>query len=49
MGWQELVALVWFASVYANIASHWSAAEAADDTTLIERLDRIERVVNGER
>lgn len=45
MGWQESVALVWFASVYANTVGHWSASEAADDHTLTDRLDRIEDLI----
>jgi len=45
-GWQELIALVWFASVYANLVGHWSAAEAADDHTITDHLDGIERKLN---
>jgi hypothetical protein len=49
MGWQESVALVWLASVYANTVGHWSAAEAADDHTLMDRLDSIERKLDSIR
>lgn len=49
MGWQESVALVWFASVYANVYSSWSAAEAADDHALMGRLDDIERKLDAIR
>lgn len=48
-GWQESVALVWLASVYANTASHWAGAEAADDHTLVDRLDCIERKIDSLR
>ena len=44
-GWQEAIALVWFASVYANAVGHWSGAEAADDKAVLERLDRIEALL----
>jgi len=43
MGWQNSVALVWGASVYANVVSDWTAGEAADDREIVERLRRIER------
>lgn len=41
-GWQNSVALVWAASLYANIVSDWGAAEAADDREIVSRLRRIE-------
>lgn len=41
-GLQNSVALVWLASVYANVKSDWGAAEAADNTDVTQRLDRIE-------
>lgn len=44
-GWQNSVALVWSASVYANIVSDIGAAEAADDRRVTDRLDRIERLL----
>lgn len=40
-GWANNIALVWFASIYANIVSDWGAGEAADDTEVLERLDAI--------
>jgi hypothetical protein len=43
MGWQNNVALVWGASVYANAMTDWGAGEAADDRDLKERLERLER------
>lgn len=46
MGWQDLVALVWVASVYANVKSDLGAAEAADDREVLARLDRIEALLN---
>ena len=48
-GWQESVALVWIASVYANTVGHWSAAEAADDHTLKDQLNRVEAKLDGIR
>lgn len=42
-GWQNSVALVWLASVYANVKTDWGTAEAADDRAVIERLARLER------
>jgi hypothetical protein len=50
-----LVALRWFptsvvfviiASGYANVISDWGAGEAADDSAVLERLDRIEALLN---
>ena len=45
LGWQDSVALVWGASVFANIYGPWTASEAADDHTLTDRLDRIEDLI----
>lgn len=42
LGWVNSVALVWAASVYANIASEIASAEAADDQAVLDRLDVIE-------
>lgn len=44
-GWQNNIAMVWLASVYANIKSDWGAAEAADDSAVTERLDRHEQML----
>jgi hypothetical protein len=41
-GWADSVALVWMASVYANIESGVAAGEAADDKAVTDRLDRLE-------
>lgn len=38
-GWANSVALVWVASLYANVVSDWTAAEAADNSHLIEQLE----------
>jgi hypothetical protein len=43
--WKESILFVILASVYANVASEMSAAEAADDRQLAERLDRIEAML----
>ena len=52
LGWQNSVALVWLASVYANAKTDWGTAEAADDSKVLkrfdqqdERLDRIEALL----
>jgi len=42
LGWANSVFLVWMASVYANVESGIAAGEAADDTDVTGRLDRIE-------
>lgn len=40
-GRQDSVALVWAASVYANSATDWGGAAAADDRTVMDALDAI--------
>ena len=47
--WPDSVAFVIVASVYANIKSDWGAAEAADDRDVVERLERIERLLAEQR
>lgn len=42
-GWQDSVALVWIASAYANFKSDWGAAEAADDSAVLEQLAQVRR------
>ena len=49
LGWAESIALVWAASVYANIMSDWASSEAADDSVVLERLDRLERMLKEVR
>lgn len=41
MGWANSVTLVWVASLYANVATDWGSAEAADDRQVLQRLDEI--------
>lgn len=41
MGWQNNVALVWAASVYANALTDWGAGEAADDHAVIDEIRKI--------
>ncbi len=48
-GWQDSVVLVWCASVYANVVSALTAAEAADDRSVCDRLDRIEALLGQRR
>lgn len=43
LGWNQAIWAVWIASVYANVKSDWAAAEAADDSAVLARLDEIER------
>lgn len=38
MGWLDKVELIAWASLYANIASDWSASEAADDSEVRRTL-----------
>lgn len=40
--WPDSVAFVIIMSGYANVVSDLSVAEAADDTAVLERLDRLE-------
>lgn len=49
----DSIVLVWLASVYANVKSDWTAAEAADDRRVLDavaalgrRLDRIEAALD---
>lgn len=46
-GWQNSVALVWLASLYANVVSDWTAAEAADDSAVLEKLAELERKIES--
>ncbi len=43
LGWANSIALVWFASVYANVVSDWGAGEAADDSAVLARFDAMDR------
>lgn len=43
--WRESLIFVIVASVYANVVSDWTAAEAADDRRVLARLDDLERVI----
>lgn len=47
LGWANQIVLVWVASLYANVASDWAAAEAADDRKITRRLDGIERLLRS--
>jgi hypothetical protein len=47
--WPDSVAFVIIMSGYANVVSDLSVAEAADDTAVLERLDRIERLLKRDR
>lgn len=43
---QDSVALVFVASIYANVVSDWGAGEAADDHRILDRLDALERKID---
>jgi hypothetical protein len=45
--WQESILFVIIASIYANAVGEWSAAEAADDRAVLERLERLEELVRA--
>lgn len=45
LGWMNSVALVWMASVYANVESGFATGEAADDREVTRRLDRHEMLL----
>lgn len=47
--WPDSVAFVILMSGYANVVSDLGAAEAADDRQLLERLDRLERVLRDQQ
>ncbi len=41
LGWANSVALVWAASLYANVATDLGSAEAADDRAVLDALTDI--------
>lgn len=43
--WRNSVMFVIVASIYANVKSDWGAAEAADNREVVERLERIEKLL----
>jgi hypothetical protein len=47
--WQNSVAMVWLASVYANVKSDIGAAEAADDSAVIQRLEHHQQMLQEQR
>lgn len=47
--WPESVLFVILASLYANIMTAWSASEAADDRQILEKLDRLEKLIKEGR
>lgn len=42
LGWAGMVEVVWMASVYANVFTDWGAGEAADNSEILQRLDKME-------
>lgn len=47
LGYANSVALVWFASVYANVFTDWGAAEAANDKAVQDHISRLEQKVDN--
>lgn len=45
--WRDSIVFVIVASVYANVISDWTAAEAADDSAVLERLKHIEAKIGS--
>ncbi|MER7331688.1 MULTISPECIES: hypothetical protein [unclassified Micromonospora] len=43
--WAQSILFVILVSLYANFASELAAAEASDDRDVLERLDRIEKLL----
>lgn len=43
--WKTSILFVILVSLYANFASEIAAAEASDDAAVMERLDRIEKLL----
>jgi hypothetical protein len=41
LGWSNSVALVWIASLYANIATDISGAASADDRAVLDAIDAL--------
>lgn len=46
-GWADAVWFVTAASIYANVASDWSASEAADDSVVLRELRALSAKVDG--
>jgi hypothetical protein len=46
--WPDAVWFVIVCSLYANFAGDLGAAEAADDRQVLERLDRIEKLLRND-
>jgi len=49
LGWSTSVALVWVASVWANVKSDWATAEAADDSEILKAISELHADVAGLR
>lgn len=45
LGWANSVAVVWTASLYANIMTDWGAAEAADEHEVMDELAEIKKLL----
>lgn len=44
--WNSSILWVITISIYANIKSDWAAAEASDDSTLIEEIKELKTMIN---
>jgi hypothetical protein len=48
-GWIYSVAFISFASIYANMVSHWAAWRADDDPELDAQIEEILELLKGEK
>ncbi len=46
-GFANSVMLVWIASLYANVVSDWGAAEAANNTEVLEAIAQLRKEVRA--
>lgn len=49
LGYSNNIAVVWLASVYANVVSDLGAAEAADDRAVMDQLLALRRALQPRR
>lgn len=47
--WPDSVAFVIIASIYANVKSDWGAAEAADDSRVLDKLAELQQAIADRR
>ena len=49
LGWSESVALVWFASAYANAESGFATAEGSDDRAVLQAIAELREEMRANR